>query len=159
MNFKTQRRMAMRVMKCGTGRVWMSPEHEAEIKQAITKQDIRGLISKGIIRVKQELGVSKGRTREQAGQKKKGLRKGKGSRKGRASARQTPKDVWMARIRNLRELFRDLKAKGMITNETYTSMREKSKGGLFRSRRHALLHLEEHNLIKQNPNNKKSIKK
>lgn len=158
MDFKTQRRMSMDIMKCGINRVWMSPEHEAEIKQAITKQDIRGLISKGIIRMKQELGVSRGRTREQANQKKKGLRKGKGSRKGVASARETPKDVWMARIRNLRELYRDLKEKNMITSETYTSMREKSKGGLFRSRRHALLYLEEHNLIKQNPKNK-NIKK
>ena len=140
--------MAAQIMKCGNGRVWMSPEHDEEIKQAITKQDVRGLIRKGIIRLKQEQGISRGRTREQAGQKKKGLRKGIGSRKGRASARQNPKKVWMARIRNLRELFRDLKQKGMITGETYSLLRGKSKGGLFRSRRHALIYLEEQKLLK-----------
>ena len=148
MNFKTQRRMATQIMKCGSGRVWMSPNHEEEIKQAITKEDIRGLIRKGIVRLKQEQGVSRGRTREQAGQKKKGLRKGTGSRKGRAGARENPKKVWMARIRNLRGLYRELKEKNMITSETYTLMRGKSKGGLFRSRRHALLYLEEQKLLK-----------
>lgn len=148
MNLRNQKRMAADIMKCGSGRVWMSPEHEEDIKTAITKDDIRSLIGNGIIRLKQEKGVSRGRTRAASKQKKKGLRSGMGSRKGRAGARTNSKRAWVERIRNLRELFNTLKEKKIITNETYRLLRDKSKGGLFRSKRHALLYLEEHNLLK-----------
>lgn len=149
MNIKNQRRLAAQIMGCGSKRVWMSPESEEDIKAAITKEDIRGLISNGVIRLKQEKGVSRGRAREILKQKRKGLRKGAGSRKGRLGTRQVPKDVWMARIRGLRELFKSFKNRGIITNDTYRMLRAKSKGGLFRSRKHAILYLEEHNLLKQ----------
>ncbi|MDP1728870.1 MAG: 50S ribosomal protein L19e [archaeon] len=148
MNLRNQKRLSAQIMKCGTGRVWMNPDSEEDIKAAITKDDIRSLISKGVIRLKQEQGVSRGRARENMKQKRKGLRKGMGSRKGRAGARTNTKDVWVARIRALRAMFVSLKSKGIITNETYSSLRHKSKGGLFRSRRHVMLYLQEHNLLK-----------
>lgn len=148
MNFKSQRRMAAQIMKCGIGRVWIGPDADEDVKSAITKEDIRSLISSGTIRLRQEKGISRGRTRKNFLQKRKGLRKGIGSRKGRATARQDPKDVWVERIRNLRELSLSLKQKGAITNKTYRILREKSKGGLFRSRRHIMLYLEEHGLLK-----------
>lgn len=147
MNIKNQRRMATEIMKCGSSRVWMSPEHEEEIKQSITKDDIRNLIGRGVIRLKQEQGISRGRARELASQKRKGLRRGKGSRKGKVGARYDSKRGWMERIRNLRELFKNLKEKKIISNETYRTLRNKSKGGLFRSRRHVILYLEEHDLF------------
>lgn len=149
MNLKNQRRMATQIMKCGSGRVWMNPDNEEEIKPAITKDDVRSLIGRGIIRLKHEKGVSRGRAREVAKQKRKGLRKGIGSRKGKASSRLNPKCVWIARIRSLRRLFSLLREKGAITNDTYRMLREKSKGGFFRSGKHALLYLEEHNLLKR----------
>lgn len=148
-NFKTQRRLAAQIMKCGSYRVWMSPDAEEQIKQAITKDDVRGLIRTGVIKLKQARGISRGRARKVLVQKRKGLRKGKGSRKGKATARQNPKDVWVARIRALRLMFTDLKRKKIITDETYRVLRVKSKGGMFRSKRHAMLYLEEHNLLKQ----------
>lgn len=149
MNLKNQRRMATQIMKCGSGRVWMNPNNEDEIKTAITKGDVRALIGRGVIKLKHEKGVSRGMARITAKQKRKGLRKGIGSRKGKAGARLNPKSVWIARIRSLRKLFSLLRKKGAITSDTYRMLREKSKGGFFRSSKHALLYLGEHNLLKR----------
>jgi len=64
----------------------------------------------------------------------------------RMAHRTGKKILWVIQIRLYRKLFTELLEKGLITRNTYTLLRKKSKGGLFRSRRHVLLFLNENNL-------------
>jgi large subunit ribosomal protein L19e len=59
-----QRRMAARILKCGLYRVWIDPDQIDEVAEAVTRGDIRRLISYRVIQKRQKLGVSRGRTRQ-----------------------------------------------------------------------------------------------
>ena len=50
---KTQRRIASDVLNVGESRVWLDPSKFKDIKEAITRADIEGLISKGMIKKKE----------------------------------------------------------------------------------------------------------
>ena len=136
------------MLKVGFDRVWFDPRLGKEIKEAITKEDLRKLVSQGVILIKQKQGVSRGRARAVISQKRKGRHSGKGSRKGNKTARLGRKEAWVQGIRAQRELFTTLLNSEAITPETYKSLRIKAKGGFFRSRRHIKLYLTENNLWK-----------
>ena len=146
MNLKNKRLIAARILKVGLDRVWFDPTKGAEIKEAITRDDIRKLISNGTILVKQKQGISRGRVRKVLLQKRKGRRSGPGSKKGKITSRLGRKEAWVSRIRAQRNLFYELLEKGKISNESYGHLRAKAKGGFFRSRRHIKLYLTEHAL-------------
>ena len=117
-----------------------------EIKDAITKGDIRGLINKGHIVEIQKKGHSRGRTRKLLLQKRKGRRSGQGSRKGSISARLDKKSAWMSKIRTQRQFLKEVRDKSILTKKVYRKLYLMSKGGFFRSRRHIKLYMEEHKL-------------
>lgn len=146
MNLSNQRTIAAHLIKAGKKRIWLNPERATDIKEAITRDDIRRLIKEGTILIKPEHGISRARARHTLAQKRKGRRAGLGSRKGAKGARHNTKDEWVMKIRLLRETFRELRTKKLITNATYRSLRTKSKGGFFRSVRHVKLFLTEHDL-------------
>ena len=145
---KVQKRLAAQVMKCSAKRVTFNTERLDEIKEAITKNDIRGLIKDKAIWAKQKLGNSRFRIRKNMLQKRKGRLRGSGSKKGSHEARISRKTLWVVRIRNLREFIRELKIKKLITAETTKDLYSKSKGGYFRSKRHIKLYLTEHQLFR-----------
>jgi len=118
-NLNLQRRLAAQILKCGEEKIRFDPASLNEIKESITKADIKGLIGEGYITLKYMPGSSRGRARIQQVQKSKGLRKGKGSRKGTSNARQSVKESWINRIRKQRRLLKEQKNKEMITNEDY----------------------------------------
>lgn len=138
-----QKRLAAQIMKCSPHNVVFDTEHLSEIKEAITKADVRNLIYKKIISKKPSSGTSKFHARKIKFQKSKGRRKGFGSRKGKSTARRNPKESWMARIRLQRELLKKLKAKKIIDSIVFREIYLKSKGGFFRSKRHLTLYLKE----------------
>ncbi|MBD3361938.1 50S ribosomal protein L19e [Candidatus Woesearchaeota archaeon] len=144
-----QKRLAAKILKCSPSRVVFDTDKLSEIKEAITKFDIRGLINKNIIRKKQIRGISKVRARKTKLQKRKGRRKGMGSRKGKASARAQPKGVWMNSVRAQRNFLKDLKSKGLISTVEFKKLYAKSKGGFFRSVSHLKLIINEQGLIKK----------
>ncbi|MBI2148093.1 50S ribosomal protein L19e [Candidatus Woesearchaeota archaeon] len=146
MNLKNKRLIASRLLKVGFDRVWFDPAKVTEIKEAITRDDIRKLIATGVVLVKQKKGVSRGRFRTFIKQKRKGRMSGPGSKKGKKTSRLGRKEAWVNRIRAQRDLFYQLLNKSKITNNTYSNLRAKAKGGFFRSRRHIKLYLTEHNL-------------
>lgn len=154
MKLPVQKRLAASLFKCSEKRVWFDEDRLDDIKEAITKQDIKALISEGVIRLKPVKSISRGRARKIKTQKSKGLRKGHGSRKGGAGARLTKKDRWMAKVRVQRAFLRLLKEKGQLTQSVYRNLYSKSKGGFFRSKRHIKIYAEEHNLF-QKPEAKK----
>jgi len=147
MQLTVQRRLASQVLNISPKRVSFDPVRLADIKEAITKADIRGLINQGAIRSVKPKGISKARTRKIKIQKSKGLRKGPGSRKGGPNARNPRKQAWITHIRVQRDFLQQLKEKNHLDTPTFGDLYGKAKGGFFRSKRHIKLYLEEHNLV------------
>lgn len=143
-----QRRLAATVFNCSPQKVRFDSSRLKDIKEAITKVDIRSLIKQGVIRRVPETGQSNGRLKARAKQYAKGRRRGKGSRKGGAKARNPPKAAWIIRIRTQRALLHRMRDGDKITNESYRSLYMKAKGGFFRSQRHIKLYCEEQKLFK-----------
>jgi large subunit ribosomal protein L19e len=143
----TQKRLASSVMKASKKRIRFDNTRLADIKEAITKTDIRQLVNEGAITRIQKRGVSRSRARKIQKQKSKGQRKGPGSREGKNTSRLSRKTGWMIRIRGQRTFISELKEKKIITNETYRQLYRKAKGGFFRSTRHIKIFLEDNKLF------------
>lgn len=114
MNLSNQKRMAASILKCGINRVWMDPDRAEDATEAVTRNDIRGLINSGVIKALRKKGISKGRIRKRKMQKKKGRRKGIGSRGGTTYARLPKKRRWIQKIRPQRKMLKELRDKGEI---------------------------------------------
>ena len=149
MKLKVQKRLAAAVLKCSPKRVWFDEDRLSDIKESITKQDLKGLIADGAIRLKPVKSISQGRARKKKIQKSKGLQKGHGSRKGSLRAGNPSKTEWMMKIRVQRRFLKLLRAKQLIDRQTYGQLYLKAKGGFFRSKRHIKIYLDEHNLVKK----------
>lgn len=145
---RTQKRLAAQILKCSPQRIKFDTTKLEEIKEAITKADIRGLINEEAITKIPVRGTSRFHARFIHRQKKKGRRKGHGSRKGKSTARTDPKRMWMNRIRLQRGLLKRLKSEGRMDNAVYYDLYGKSKGGFFRSIRHLKLYIQERKLSK-----------
>ena len=149
MSLKNQRRIAAHVIRCSPYRVVFDPSMLSEIKEAITKADIRGLISRGAISEKPVSSIARGRIRRNLLKKSKGKRRGHGSRKGTYYARAGHKKDWMNRIRSQRTLLLRLREEQKIDHKSFRSLYSKAKGGFFRSVRHIRLYIDEQGLIKK----------
>lgn len=141
-DLKNQRRMAALILKCGENRVWLDPTREEEIIDMITRADIRTAINSGVIRKKQKKGISRGRARAQARQKKNRKQVGQGSRKGRSNARYPRKRRWINTIRPIRVTLREMRNSGEIDRHIYRKYYMRAKGGMFRSRSHLISHMK-----------------
>ena len=135
-----QRRLASDLLKAGENRVVFNVEMLDEIKEAITREDIKSLISKGAISAKKKKGVSRARAKILHEQRKKGRRKGVGKRKGAQKARTPKKRAWINKIRPQREFLVVLKEKKRVNNTQYRKLYRLAKAGYFRSKRHLKLY-------------------
>ncbi|MDD5651580.1 MAG: 50S ribosomal protein L19e [Candidatus Nanoarchaeia archaeon] len=153
MKLDLQKRLACQVLKAGTKRVKFDIDKLPEIKAAITKSDIRALVRNGVISKIDKCGVSRSRARDQADQKRKGRRHGKGSLKGKASSRLPRKLKWINLVRSQRDYLKMLKGKDLLSVSNYRLLRNKVKGGAFRSVRHIRLFIDEYNLMKKKNGN------
>ncbi len=149
MNLSVQKRIAAEVLNCGVHRVWLNTERAEEISMAITREDIRKLVHRGLVKKKPENATSKVRARKRALQKKKGRRKGYGKRKGSANARLSRKVKWMQRIRSLRRELRKMRDTRHIERNVYRKLYRMAKGGAFRSVAHLETYVEEHGLTRK----------
>ncbi len=147
MNTKSQKQMAAKIMKCGVSRVRI--KQAKEIEEALTRNDIRDLIKKDLITKKQKKGTSRAAAKKTLKQKSKGRRRGRGSRKGKKHAGNPKKGAWINSVRPLRKLLRELRDYGQIGNQTYRKMYLRIGGGFFRNKKHLLLFLKEHELLKK----------
>ncbi len=135
-----QKRLAAEVLKIGQSRVWMSTEHLEDIKKAVTRSDVRKMISHGYIKAKKEK-INKPKIY----QKKR--KKGPGSRKGSAGARLTKKRRWINTIRPLRKMLKELRNEGKMDQTKYRKVYLLAKGGVFRNRVHLKLYLEQKGIL------------
>jgi large subunit ribosomal protein L19e len=135
-----QKRLAASILKVGQSRIVMDPEHLEDIKNAITRSDIKKMISHGYIKVK----PTKIKKPELYPKKR---RKGPGSRKGARGTRVTKKRLWINTIRPLRRMLRELRDKKVIDPTTYRKTYNLIKSGAFRSRSHLKLYLKQKGVL------------
>jgi large subunit ribosomal protein L19e len=149
MDLKNQRRMAAEILDCGENRVWIDPNRTEDLADAITRADIRTAIESGTIKALPKAGISKGRTKYNQAQRKKGRQRGPGSRKGKAGARSPTKRDWIQTIRPIRAELRQMRDTGAITKDVYREFYMKAKGGMFRSKNHLVSHLKMEGHLKE----------
>jgi large subunit ribosomal protein L19e len=135
-----QKKLAADILKVGQSRVVMDPEHLEDIKNAITRADIRKMISHGYIKVK----PTKIKRPELYPKKRK---KGQGKRKGSLGAKVNKKRRWINTIRPLRRMIKELRDKGTIDKTTYRKTYILIKSGAYRSRSHLKLYLKQKGLL------------
>ncbi len=143
-----QKRLAAGILGCSKDRVVFDTERLAEIKEAITKSDLRALIDQGVIRKLPARGISGARNRFAQQQKSKNKRKGHGSRKGAAGARTVRKTVWVNKVRLQRSYLKRLRSENKVGSGEFSGLYKKIKGGFFRSKRHMELYLTEQGILK-----------
>jgi len=132
-DLSAQKRLAAEVLDVGKNKVWFDPERQADISEAITREDVRELVDQGAIRAEPERGNSRGKARERQEKRSYGHQSGAGTRKGKAGARKDRKTDWQSRIRALRERLRELRDSGEVTRTQYRDLYDKAGGGEFDS--------------------------
>ncbi len=147
MGTNVQKRLAGQILNTSRHNVRFDQQSLDEIKEAITKADIKSLIAEGAIFAADTKGPSRAGARKIRQQKRKGRQKGAGSRKGKRGARQPRKREWINRVRLLRAFLSELRGKEMLDRTTYNDLYLKVKGGFFRSKRHIKLYITEHKLV------------
>ena len=135
-NLVNQKRLAASILGCGVNRVWFDPARATDVEGAISRDDLRTLITEGVIKAHQKAGVSRGRWRERNAKRSYGHRKGPGKRRGAAGARRPSKTQWIKRIRAIRKNMRALRDDGTIDPHLYRLLYRKAAGGQFRSVAH-----------------------
>lgn len=143
----SQKRIASEILKCGESRVWIA--QDPKVGKAITRSDVRNLIKEGMIKKLPAKKAKRLDTRKNLLQKKKRRRKGPGSRKGTLAARIGKKETWLKIVRPQRKVLRELRKKKEIQEGSYRKLYKMVKGGVFRSKSHLLLYLQEKGLVKK----------
>ena len=149
MNLEMQKRLSSKVAKVGLARVKINPENVDQVKEAITKADIRDLIDNKVIEILPLVTNSKARARLRAKAKKKGRQSGPGSKVGTRNARTPTKRVWINRIRLQRKIIKSFKDSGRLSTGDWKTLYYRAKGGFFRNKRHLLQTLEQGKLLKE----------
>ncbi|QRV14744.1 50S ribosomal protein L19e [Haloterrigena salifodinae] len=142
-DLSAQKRLAADVLDVGENRVWLDPEAQSDIAEAITRDEIRELVDEGRIQADDAKGNSRGRARERNKKRAYGHRKGPGKRRGKKGARQNEKEEWQDKIRAQRRKLRDLRDKGEITPTQYRELYKKAGGGEFRSVRYLMNYIDD----------------
>jgi len=128
MNLKKKKELVARVLKVGKGKVILDSSMKDEIKEAITRQDIKDLKQAGAIKIKEKKGRRK--------KKKRKTKKGEGKRKKKIKRE---KQEYVKLIRKLRAYIKNLRDKEKISKEDYREFRKKIRARVFRD----LAHLKE----------------
>lgn len=122
MNLKNKKSMAARTFNVGVDKIVFA--RVDEIKEAITKQDMRDLFSSGAIIIKQNKGKRKieKRKKRSFGKIKKKIR--------------SRKQNYVKLTRKLREYAKQLKLQKKIDKDKYRKIRKQIKAKMFKSKAH-----------------------
>lgn len=141
-NLKAKKRLASRVTGVGIHRIKFDSDHLDDIADAITRQNIRSLVTANTITFRPVKGTSTGRAQHKKDQKgKRGTKQG--SKQGRKGARVGKKEVYVAKVRALRYILRVVKDRKEITNKEFWTLYKKVGGNTVRNKAHLRLLIEE----------------
>jgi len=135
-NLNKKKELAAKTLKVGKNRLIFNQENLTEIREAITKQDIKDLYAEGIIEIRPVKGRKKIVRRK--------TRRGPGKIKKTVNKR---KQVYVKITRKLRNYLGELKKLGIINRELYIDLRKKIRMRTFRSKAHLKEYLESHQEI------------
>ena len=134
-NLKAKKRLVARVTGVGVHRVKFDSDHLDDVADAITRENIRSLITANTIKIKSFTGTSRGRAQTKKSQKnKRGTTQG--SKQGRKGARVGKKEVYVAKVRSLRRLLKIAKDRKDLTNPEFWSLYKKVGGNTVRNKAH-----------------------
>jgi ribosomal protein L19E len=155
MRLDRKKELAAKSLGVGKNKIVFNTEGLDEIKEAITKQDIKDLYTEGIISIRPVEGRKK--------VKKRKTRRGPGKIKKKVNKR---KQVYVKITRKLREYIKSLKSNSVIERELYKDLRKKIRMRFFKSKanlKEYLNNLDDVDLQKElksnNPDGKKVVKK
>jgi len=141
-NLKAKKRLASRVTGVGIHRIKFDTDHLDDIADAITRANIRSLITANTIRIKSFTGTSRGRAQKKKVQRsKRGTTQG--SKRGRKGARVGKKQVYVAKVRSLRRLLKIAKDRKDLTNPEFWALYKKVGGNTVRNKAHLRTLMEE----------------
>ena len=141
-NLHAKKQLASRIVGVGVHRIRFDSEHLDDIADAITRDDIRSLITANTISVKSFKGTSRGRAKIKKIQKsKRGATQG--SKKGRKGARVGKKSVYVNKVRALRYILKIAKDRKEITNNVFKIVYKKIRGNTIRNKAHLRTVIEE----------------
>lgn len=141
-NLRAKKRLASRVTGVGIHRIKFDTDHLDDIADAITRQNIRSLITANTIKIKPFTGTSRGRAQEKKDQRnKRGTTQGK--KQGTKGARVGKKAVYVAHVRALRRLLKIAKDRKDLTNPEFWTLYKKVGGNTVRNKAHLRLLMEE----------------
>ena len=134
-NLRAKKRLVSRVVGVGLSRIKFDTESTDDIADAITRDNIRSLITAGVITIKPSGGTSRGRSKFKKAQKsKRGATTG--SKKGRKGARVGKKEVYVKRMRALRYRLKVAKERKEITNPEFWELYRKVGGNTVKDSAH-----------------------
>lgn len=122
MNLNKKKELAARTLNVGLGRILFNSQRLNDIKEAITKQDIKDLKADGAIFIKEIKGRRKHVKRK--------TRRRIGSRKKKVMGK---KRVYVILTRKLRRYLALLKKQGSLSQENFLSLRKKIKTNTIQS--------------------------
>ncbi len=125
MNLKKKKQLAVKALKVGEKRIMFLEPRLEEIKEAITKQDIRDLKDEGAIIIKEIKGKKKVDKRKR--------RRGAGKIRKKVNIR---KKQYVTMTKKLRTYVVGLVKVGQLNKEEATDIRKKIRNKFFRSRVH-----------------------
>ena len=141
-NLKSKKRLVARITGAGIKRIHFDSEHLDDITDAITRDDIRSLMTANTIKIKSLKGASRGRAKTKKIQKSKRGTK-QGSKKGTKGARVGKKEVYVKKVRSLRHILKVAKDRKDITNKEFWSLYKKVGGNTVRNKAHLLTMMKE----------------
>tara|TARA_Y100000310_G_scaffold167546_2_gene167368 strand:+ start:10060 stop:10461 length:402 start_codon:yes stop_codon:yes gene_type:complete len=131
MNLRKKKELATRTLKVGKKRIVFLNSRVKEIKEAITKQDIRDLKDEGAIIVKEIKGKRK--------KEKKSKKRGPGKIKKNVNKR---KQEYVVHTRKLRKYVAERKKQENISKKESEDIRKKIRNRFFRSKSHLKEYIE-----------------
>ena len=141
-NLKAKKRLASRITGVGVHRIRFDVDHLDDVADAITRENIRSLITANTIKIKSIVGTSRGRAHTKKAQKnKRGTTQG--SKQGRKGARVGKKEVYVAKVRSLRRLLKIAKDRKDLTNPEFWILYKKVGGNTIRNKAHLRTLMEE----------------
>jgi large subunit ribosomal protein L19e len=124
-NLENKKKLASKVFGVGKNKIYFDQAHIAEIKEAITKQDMRDLFAEGIIAIKSPRG--------RMSKPKRTTRRGPGKIKMTINIK---KRGYIIMTRKLRRYISELRKQGKLNLEKYGSLRKKIRARTFKNKAH-----------------------